>query len=100
MCIMKYKWDRMGEDMEKKKQEKQSKSDLAIDLVIGEEGKKECEEFAKLQEAKCRMIFDFEKSIFDYGNRRTTDVKNNARVIFPKALDIKEESDLQMLRIM
>ena len=68
-------------------------------MVIGEEGKKECEEFAKLQEAKCRMIFDFEKSIFDYGNRRTTDVKNNARVIFPKALDIKEESDLQMLRI-
>ena len=40
-----------------------------------------------------------QNSIFDFGNRRTTDVKNNARVIFPKALDLQEESNLQMLRI-
>ena len=35
----------------------------------------------------------------DFGNRRTTDVKDNARVIFPRALDLETEASLQMLRI-
>ena len=99
MCIMKFKWDKMGEDIDQKKKDKQSESDKAIDCVIGEEGIQECKEYERLQEAKCRMIFNYENSTFDFGNRRTTDVKNNARVIFPKTLDFQTEANLQMLRI-
>ena len=95
-CILKYKWDVMGEE---KGKQRQSLSDIAIDCVIGEEGKQESEEYASLLEAKCRMIFDHETATLDFGNRRATDVKNNARVIFPRTQDFQKEANLQMLRI-
>ena len=52
-----------------------------------------------MEEAKARLIFDHEKGELDYGKRRTTDCKQNSRVIFPKKTDLDTESRLTMLRV-
>ena len=44
------------------------------------------------------MIFDPEGGVLDYAKRRTTDLKQNSRVIFPKKTTLEVESKLCMLR--
>ena len=51
-----------------------------------------------LQEARSRMIFDPTKKVFDYANRRVTDLKENTRITLPKAGSPKEEAELEMMR--
>ena len=97
--IMKVKWELMGKE---KKLKKKSSSDIAIENVLNvldEELLNECEEYEEMLDAKTRMIYDIEKNVIDFGNRRTTDLKNNARVIFPKTLDFQSEAKLELLRI-
>ena len=72
---------------------------MAIDCVIDDDQKAECEEYERMTEAKSRMVFDGEKEEFDFSKRRTTDLRNNARVIFPKTRDFQFEAKLELLRI-
>ena len=95
-AIMKVKWEIMGNE---EKLRKKSESDVNIESILDEEELRECEEYVEMMNAKTRMIFDVEKNVIDFGNRRTTDLKNNARVIFPKTLDFQTEAKLELLRI-
>ena len=94
--LMKVKWEMMSnEDKVRKRQT----CDVAIDLVIDEEQKLECEEHVEMLEAKTRMVYDVERNKFDYSKRRTTDLKNNARVVFPRTGDFQCEAKLEVLRL-
>ena len=73
--------------------------DIAIDYAIDEEQKNDCEEYERMLDAKSRMIYDCEMNTFDFSKRRTTDLKNNSRVIFPKTRDFQFEAKLELLRI-
>ena len=90
--IMKVKWEIMGEE---EKVKKRKIEDVAINCVIDEEQKDECAEYEEMLDARTRMIYDQDKHSIDFGRRRTTDLKNNARVIFPKTLDFQTEAKLR-----
>ena len=94
--LMKVKGDMLASEKEAKNK---SDSDIAIEFVIDEEQKEECEEHERMLDAKCRMVYDWEKNTFDFSKRRTTDLKNNSRVIFPKSRDFQFEAKLELLRI-
>ena len=101
-CIMKYRWELMGE--EEHKTRKKSKSDVAFEVVLSElfseEEKSKFEEEQELQEAESRMVYRPQEGIFDLSRRRTTDLKGNSRVIFPrKASSFEVESKLEALRV-
>ena len=48
------------------------------------------------EEARSRIPFDFENMDLNMERVRATDVKGNARVILPKPLGTKEESELML----
>ena len=53
-----------------------------------------------MQEAKQRMVFDWETNEMNMSKRRATDIKGNARVIFPqRSKDFEVESRLELYRI-
>ena len=84
-CIMKYRWEIMAE--EKSKKDEDQAYTLIEAFFTGKENEEmnaEIEEARQIEEAKCRMIFDPETLTMDLSNRRATDLKKNARVIFPK----------------
>ena len=94
--ILKIKWDLMSkEDKDKKK----TKSDRAIELILDDEQIEECEEYEELLEAKSRMVYDCEENKIDFSRRRTTDLKNNARVIFPRSRNFQTEAKFELLRL-
>ena len=95
-AIMKMRWDKMGIDDENKKK---SESDAAIELVLDEEQVEECREYEEMIEARTRMIYDVEGNNLDFTRRRTTDLKNNARVVFPKSDDFSTEAKFELLRL-
>ena len=95
---MKYKWDIMGE--EKSKSGNPDPANFAIDEILEEVQREEILEKEELEEAKLRSIFDMETARLDFSKRRATDVKNNARVIFPRnAGNLENEAILEMLRL-
>ena len=94
--IMKVKWDCMSDDEKKRKR---SLCDIAIYCVQDEDQREECRVYEEIKEAKSRMIYDNETNSLDFSKRRTTDLKNNARVIFPKSKDFQEEAKYELLRI-
>ena len=85
----------MGSEKDKNK----SLCDVALDAIMDEDEKDECEEYKNIEEAKTRMICDPETNTFDFSKRRTTDLKNNARVVFPKTRDFQTEAKLELIRI-
>ena len=99
-CLMKVKWDMMGDGDEKER----GSEEKAFELLLG---KKEClriedevQEEKDIIEAEKRSIFDWKSKTFSYSRRRATDVKGNSRVIFPsKARSLEVESALQTLRL-
>ena len=96
-CVMKIKWDLMGDNEEPRKE------DIALRILLGE---RECrqideerEEEEEMLDAECRSIFDPRTKTINFGKRRATDLKGNSRVFFPsKPRSVKEESALQTLR--
>ena len=99
-CIMKVKWDMMGDGEEKER----GSEEKAFEILLG---KKECvkideeaQEERDIIEAEKRSIYDWKTRTLSYSRRRATDVKGNSRVIFPsKARSLEEESALQTLRL-
>ena len=55
--LMKVRWDMMSEE---DKNKRKTLSDVAIDNILDEDEKMECEEFSNLVEARTRMIYDVE----------------------------------------
>ena len=80
--IMKFRWDLMGREIEDKK--RKDSFEVAIEAVIDDEQLMECEEYEEMEKAKLRMVFDHEDLSMDMSKRRTTDIKGNSRVIFPR----------------
>ena len=52
----------------------------------------------EIEDAVNRMIYDPEKRLFNYANRRATDLKENNKVTLPKPGSPKEEAELEMMR--
>ena len=99
-CMLKVKWDMMGEDGE----EARDPADRALEIVLG---RKECavidaekQEEEDIKVGETRTIYDWKTKTLDFGKRRTTDIKGNSRVIFPrKARTLGEESAMEALRM-
>ena len=49
-------------------------------------------------DAKSRQVFDPINKIFDYSKRRVTDLKENTKVYLPKLGDVRDESEIEMIR--
>ena len=99
-CIMKVKWDLMGEE----RQPKGGLEEIAFKIALGEE---ECrqidlekEEEDEIVCAEARSIFDVETKTFNFAKRRATDLKRNSRVYLPrKARSVEEERKFEAMRI-
>ena len=99
-CILKIKWDMMGEDGRGTPGEE----DKALEVLLGAEVcnriDAEKEEELCIKEGEMRVIYDGGTKTLDFGKRRATDIKGNSRVIFPrKARTLGEESALETLRM-
>ena len=82
---MKYRWEVMGESDEEK-----DLADVAIEAVLSKKENEainaEIDEEKTIEEAQTRSIFDPNKMTLNLSKRRATDLKGNARVIFPKKI--------------
>ena len=62
-----------------------------------EDGENEKEEM--LEDAKSRQVFNPIDKIFDYSKRRVTDLRGeNNKIYLPKLGEIKDESEMEMIR--
>ena len=60
----------------------------------------EIEEEQQIEFAKTRMIYDPDKLSMNLSKRRATDLKGNARVIFPKrSKDFETEAKIEAFRV-
>ena len=50
----------------------------------------------EFEDAKTRMVYDYDTEKIDFGNRRPTDCKNNRRTYLPQARPVKEEAELHI----
>ena len=103
-CIMKMRWDMMGEDLKGKNDKNEDPAYKNIELFFTEEENtkinEEIEEEQRLEDAKTRMIFDHIGLKMDLSNRITTDLKGNARVVFPrKSRGFDVEAKLETFRV-
>ena len=77
-CIMKIKWDLMGED----KKPKSGNENIALRILLGddvcEDIDDELEEEQEIVDAETRNIFDNVKKEFNFAKRRATDLKGNS----------------------
>ena len=90
-CIVKLKWEMMGNDVKNKKNE--SLCDIAINAILDDDEKRECEEYFEVLEGKQRVIYDIENNSLVFRRRRATDMKGNARVnLTRKARDFDTEA--------
>ena len=97
-CIAKIKWEFMVKEMKEKK-EKEDISNANIMAILDDEEKREVEEYEEELEAKMRTVFHREDMSWDYGRKRTTDLKGNTMVVLPGRRKIfQEEANLEMLR--
>ena len=95
-ALMKVRWDMLGEE---KKNKNKNLGDVAIEAIQDDDEKEECREYEEVLDAKTRMVYNVEKNVLDYGKRRTTDVKKNARVIFPRTGSFQVEAKFELIRI-
>ena len=89
---MKLKWDLIGEDRSKDKNE-----DIALKFVLGEEEcdrlDEEREEELEILDAETRTPFNQRELTFNYARRRVTDIEGNSRVYFPrKTRSVEDEA--------
>ena len=95
-AIVKFRWEIMGEELEKKNR---SLSDVAIEAIQDEDEIEECREHEQMLMGKARMVFDRESVTMDFTKRRVTDLKGNANVTLPKARGgFNMEAKLETLR--
>ena len=98
-CILKYKWDKMGEDGGNKKHEGDKDLDELLEALLDEEEAEKLEEDLLEIEAKRRTVYDELEGTMNLSKKRVTDMKGNTRVIFPpEGKDLEEESKLDMVR--
>ena len=85
-CVIKLRWEMMSEGGDTEKPEDEAYKNIEL-LFTDEENQKinaEIEEEKQIEDAKSRLVFDPENLSMNLSKRRTTDLKGNARVIFPK----------------
>ena len=72
----------------------------AIESLFDEDELAQQDEDMRLDEARMRMPFDQDKVSLNFGRRRATDLKGNARVFLPKRVkNFETEANLEMLRV-
>ena len=100
-CIIKYRWEIMGDERENEAREKFGKEAYeAIESLFTEDELKGQSEEEQMCEARKRMIFDYNGMSMNLARRRVTDLKGNARVILPRrAKNFDLESKLEMMRL-
>ena len=64
-CIIKYNWDRMGEEIKNKNVDP---ADIAISAVLSESENESVEEELRKEDAKQIMVFDRQEGRWDYSN--------------------------------
>ena len=62
------------------------------------EKEKEKEKKDIIDDARERQVFNPLNREFDYSKRRVTDLSENNKVYLPKLCDVKEESEIEMMR--
>ena len=101
-CVIKLRWEMMGEEMKTEKPEDEAYENIEL-FFTDEENQKtntEIEEQNQIEEAKSRLIFDPENLTMNLSKRRTTDLKGNARVIFPKrSKNFETEAKIETFRV-
>ena len=45
-----------------------------------------------------KLIFDPEEKMYNYANKRASDLEENNKVTLPKSGDAKQEAELEMIR--
>ena len=84
-CIVKYRWELRNMEREEDEVRKFGEDAYrAIESLFDEDELAQQDEDMRLEEAKMRMPFDQDKVSLNYGKRRATDLKGNARVFLPK----------------
>ena len=73
-AIVMFRWEVMGEELEKKNR---NLSDVAIEAIQDEDEIEECREHEQMLMGKARMVFDRESVTMDFTKRRVTDLKGN-----------------------
>ena len=98
-CIIKFKWDKMGDEGNKKKHKNDEDLDDLLEILLDEGEKQKLEEEILEMEARCRMIYDEKDGSLSMARKRVTDYKGNTRVVFPpEGRDIEVEGMLDMVR--
>ena len=84
-CIVKYRWELRNMEREEDEVRKFGEDAYrAIESLFDEDELAQQDEDMRLEEAKMRMPFDQDKVSLNFGKRRATDLKGNARVFLPK----------------
>ena len=99
-CILKIKWDMMSDE----ERGCPGTEDKALEILLGakicDKIDAEKDEEREMKEGAMRSIFDWTNCTMNLSKRRATDVKGNARVIFPRqARSLEVESALQTMRM-
>jgi hypothetical protein len=68
-------------------------------LEEDQEERDRIDELRKKLEAESRTIFSNRDKVFDWNKQRATDCKGNVRIILPKAMGLKDEAMLAVLRV-
>ena len=86
MCFTKYRWA--------KRDECETANESNENEEITEEEKEIIDEIS----AETRQVYDPVKNSLDMRKRRTTDLKENAKIYLPKPLPVKEEAKIEVRR--
>ena len=101
-CVIKLRWEMMSEGGDAEKPEDEAYKNIEL-LFTDEENQKinaEIEEEKQIEDAKSRLVFDPENLSMNLSKRRTTDLKGNARVIFPKrSKNFETEAKIETFRV-
>ena len=98
-CIAKIKWDVMGEEMKKRKEDPAMD---AIDAVIDQEQREDLEEHAQRLDGEATSVFLVEGGVgrWQFSKKRVTGMKDNSRVVLPRKMKhFKDEAALETMRM-
>ena len=97
-CVTKLKWEVMGENMKKVKEDPAM---TAINEVIDQEQREEIEEHERQVEGEATSVFLVRDGVkeWQYSKKRVTSMKGNSRVVLPKIMkNFRDEAALETLR--
>ena len=82
-AIIKYRWELKSKDeeMRKSKDPFETAVDVLKSEVFTEDEARKIEEEERLLDAESRLVYHPEENRFDFGKKRATDLKGNARNI-------------------